>query len=601
MSWRSGLADGFVVWRVMSPYRRRQAVVQLALQCVANFFEVMVLGLIVPLVAMVNDSGLILRSRILHRLFDASGADNPGQFMLYFGAGLLGLLALRAVLSIWSNRRLRRLCIGLGSELGGRVLDRILHLPYLEQARTNSSIYTRLSTSDVDRAAVQSLVTFFTMLSEGFTAFTVLLGLVVIKPVLMIPLIILLSLGAFLSYQRSRRQLAEAGEQMRAEQAILSKWVLQSLGDVRYARLAGRENFFVTKVRDAWTGYARASQAVVTIQQSSRIFFETSVLGGIILVVLYFVGVSDGGEALAVLGLLAVAAVRIVPSLNRVINGVQVLGHIRASTEGVVALLSKRAALEPSGKGPPLAFHGSVELQGISFSYPGNAAPALSQIQLTIRRGEMIGIVGPSGAGKSTIIDILCGLIPPDSGQVLVDGFDIQKDLRGWQAMIGYVPQTVYLLDDSIRANIAYGMLEAEIDDQAVRRALETAALADFVDALPEGVNTNVGERGVALSGGQRQRIAIARALYRDAPILVLDEATSALDSATEREITETLQNIYGQKTIVIIAHRLNTVKQADRIYLLQAGQVETSGTFDGLAEKSDLFRRIGALDQEGA
>ena len=309
-----------------------------------------------------------------------------------------------------------------------------MHLPYLEQARTNSSVYARLSTSDVDRATTQSLVTFFTMLSEGFTAFAVLLALVVIKPLLMIPFdypVVRWALS--LSYRRSRRQLSEAGETMRAEQAVLNKWVLQSLGDVRYARLSGRESFFVSRVQDAWRGYARASQAVVTVQQSSRVGFETAVLSGIILIVLYFFWTAGGGGALTVLGLLAVAAVRIVPSLNRVINGTQTLSHIRASTEGVVALLERRPALEPSGNGPPLPFAEQLDLRGVTFSYPGSTAPALSQVNLTIRQGEMIGIVVPSGAGKSTIIDILCGLISPDSGQVLADGFEILKDLRGWQ------------------------------------------------------------------------------------------------------------------------------------------------------------------------
>lgn len=589
-------ADKVAIWRVMSPRRRRQAVLQLGLQCVANFFEVMVLGLVVPLVAMVSDPGLIQRSRTLRNLYQLSGAENFQQFMLGFGASLIGLLAVRAVLSIWSNRRLRGLCVALATELGGLVLNRILHLPYLDQARTNSSVYARLSTSDVDRATMLWLVTFFTMLSEGFTASVMLLGLVLINPLLMIPVMILLTLGAVLSYRRSRRQLGEASQTMLAQQAVLTKWVMQSLGDVRYARLAGRENFFVTKVQNAWHGYARASQSVVTIQQGSRVGFETAVLGGIILVVLYFAGTGGGGEALTVLGIMAVAAIRIVPSLNRVINGTQTLNHISGSTDNVMALLASQPALETCSNGPPLPFASQLELRDVTFAYPGSAVPALSQINLTARRGEMIGIVGPSGAGKSTIIDILCGLIPPDSGVVVADGFDIQKDLRGWQALIGYVPQTVYLLDDTIRANITYGVPEAEIDDEAVRRALETAALRTFVDTLPQGVNTEVGERGVALSGGQRQRIAIARALYRDAPILVLDEATSALDSATEREITDTLLNIYGQKTIIVIAHRLNTVKQADRIYLLQNGQVETSGTYDALAQSSATFRRIGAL-----
>ncbi len=580
----------------MSPRRRCQALLQLALQCVSNFFEVMVLGLIVPLVALVNDPALIQRSRVLRWAYRASGASDTPTFLLCFGGLLLLLLALRAVLSTWSNRRMRALCSEFATELGARVLDRILHLPYLDQIRVNSSVFARLSTSDVDRAAMQSLVTFFTILSESFTAGTVLLGLIVVNPVLMIPLIILLALGAYFAYRRTNRQLAEAGQHMRAEQAVVNRWVLQSLGDVRYARLVGSENFFVSKVAASWRRYALASQTSVTIQQGTRVYFETGVLAGVIVMVMYFVGSSSAGEILTVLGLLAVAAVRLIPSINRVINGAQILNHIRASMDGVVEILSRKPALEAPGLARAIAFSHEMEFRGISFTYPGKARPALDDIGFAIRKGEMVGIVGPSGAGKSTIIDILCGLIPPDSGQVLVDGFDVQGDLRGWQSLIGYVPQSVFLLDDTIRANIAYGVPAHEVDNDAVLRALETAALAPLVATLPDGIDTNVGERGVAVSGGQRQRIAIARALYRNAPILVLDEATSALDSATEREITETLRNIYGKKTIIVIAHRLNTVKDADRIYLLEDGRLESSGTFAELEASSALFRRIGAL-----
>jgi ATP-binding cassette, subfamily B, bacterial PglK len=592
----SGVTNGFGMWQVMSPARRRQALLQLALQCVSNFFEVMVLGLIVPLVAVVNDPALIQRSRLLRWAYRTSGAPDAPTFMLGFGGLLLFLLVLRAVLSTWSNRRMRTLCSAFATELGAQVLDRVLHLPYLEQVRVNSSVFARLSTSDVDRAAMQSLVTFFTILSESFTAGTVLLGLIVVNPLLMIPLIILLSLGAYFAYRRTNRQLAEAGQHMRAEQAVVNKWVLQSLGDVRYARLVGSENFFVSKVADSWRRYAVASQTSVTIQQGTRVYFETGVLAGVILMVMYFVGSSSAGEILTVLGLLAVAAVRLIPSINRVINGAQILNHIRASIDGVVEILSRKPALEATGLVHAIPFSGDVKFRDISFTYPGKPRPALDGISFAIRKGEMIGIVGPSGAGKSTVIDILCGLIPPDSGQVLVDGFDVQGDLRGWQSLIGYVPQTVFLLDDTIRANIAYGVPAHEVDNDAVQRALETAALAPLVATLPEGVDTNVGERGVALSGGQRQRIAIARALYRNAPILVLDEATSALDSATEREITETLRNIYGKKTVVVIAHRLNTVKEADHIYLLEEGRLVSSGTFAELEVNSALFRRIGAL-----
>jgi len=590
------LSEAFALFQIIPRVRRGQAVLQLVLQCVSNFFEIMVLGLIVPLVAIVNDPGMIQRSHMLQRAYNAIGATTPSEFILYFGSALLLLLLLRAALSIWSNRRLRRLCADISTELGSRVLDRILHMPYLEHARTNSSVLQRLVTSDVERAGAITLVTTFIIFSELFSTCTVLLGLVVVKPSLMLPLILFLCAGAFSVYRLTKAHLTQAGDRMRHEQATMNKWVLQSLGDVRYARLVGSEKFFVTRVDNAWRNYALASQSSTAIQQSTRIYVETGALGSVVLMVMYFVGASSGTQILTVLGLLAVATVRLVPSINRVINGAQVLDHIRSSVTSVIEVLRQAPALPQKSTGQSTVFSNSLEFRNVSFSYPGGAKPALSNLSLRINNGEMIGIVGPSGAGKSTIIDLLCGLIPPDTGQVLVDGRDVQLNLRDWQSLIGYVPQTVFLLDDSIRANVAYGIAEQDIDDDSVQQALETAALGEFVAGLPDGSGTNVGERGVALSGGQRQRIAIARALYRNAPILVLDEATSALDSATEREITETLHNIYGKKTIIVIAHRLNTVVDSNRIYVLNDGRLEASGTFQELQANNALFRQIGAL-----
>ena len=220
-------------------------------------------------------------------------------------------------------------------------------------------------------------------------------------------------------------------------------------------------------------------------------------------------------------------------------------------------------------------------MEGVTYRYPESHANSLDDVSIRIPHGGSVGLVGGSGAGKSTLVDVILGLLTPDGGRVCVDGIDIAGDVRGWQGLIGYVPQNIFLCDDTLRHNVALGVPDSEIDDQRLARALEAAQLSSFVAGLPEGVETMVGERGVRLSGGQRQRIGIARALYHDPPVLVMDEATSALDSATEAEVMSAVNALHGQKTIVIVAHRLTTVAKCDVVYRLENGRVAQCGTLD--------------------
>ena len=237
--------------------------------------------------------------------------------------------------------------------------------------------------------------------------------------------------------------------------------------------------------------------------------------------------------------------------------------------------------------------HETINLVGISYRYPGANSDALNDVSLTINRGEAVGFVGSTGAGKSTLIDIVLGVLTPSEGAVLVDGVDIRMDIAAWQRNIGYIPQSIYLVDGSIRQNIALGLPDNQIDDAGIGRAVKAAHLFQFTEHLPMGTDTVVGERGVRLSGGQRQRVAIARALYHNPDLLVMDEATSALDNVTERAVIKAVNELKGERTILMIAHRLSTVKNCDRIVVLEHGKIEAVGTFDGLFDKSESFRRM--------
>jgi ABC-type multidrug transport system fused ATPase/permease subunit len=266
------------------------------------------------------------------------------------------------------------------------------------------------------------------------------------------------------------------------------------------------------------------------------------------------------------------------PSVNRIMTAIQVMRHAMPVVTTLASELESLAPQEAPGSGSQIELKRELRVEDVSFAYPSTEAPALHDVSLEIRAGESIGFVGGSGSGKSTLIDVILGLLAPQRGVIRVDGVDVRENLRSWQDHIGYVRQHIYLTDDSLRRNIAFGLRDADIDNQAVQRALRAAQLEDFVASLPQGLDTLVGERGVRLSGGQLQRIGIARALYHDPSVLVLDEATSALDTATEREVMSAVRALHGEKTVIIVAHRLTTVADCDRLYRLENGRIVQSG-----------------------
>ena len=292
----------------------------------------------------------------------------------------------------------------------------------------------------------------------------------------------------------------------------------------------------------------------------------------------------DSRDMVGSLGLFATAAFRLLPSVNRLALAAQ---NFRFGASGLKAIQDDlKLFTSPPEASRKMEFRRSIAIEGVTFRFSNTSAPALDAVSMSIPYGAAVGIVGGSGAGKSTAVDLLLGLLEPNGGRITVDGVDIRDNLRGWQDMVGYVPQSIYLCDESLRENVAFGVPPEEIDEQALERAIRAARLDDFVASLPEGLSTVVGERGVRLSGGQRQRIGIARALYHDPAVLVLDEATSALDTATESEVMAAVNALQGAKTLVIIAHRLSTVEQCDIVYRLDRGRVVGSGTLAEVVQR---------------
>lgn len=360
------------------------------------------------------------------------------------------------------------------------------------------------------------------------------------------------------------------------------KWVNQGLGGVKESRVLGREGYFVDAYRASSAGYARAMRYLATVSQLPRLYLETLVAGGILLLLGVAMARHEGSEVVVpTLALFGAAAFRLLPSVNRIIASITNIRYHESAVEvihrdmGLMAGAGAHREADAPGPGGELQFAHDIELRDVCFQYPESNVTTLNGVSLVILKGSAVALVGPSGAGKTTLVDVLLGLLQPTSGAVLVDGQDVHAHLRSWQRRIGYIPQVIYLSDDTLRRNVAFGVPDPDIDDEKVWKALESAQLAGLVRAWPDGLTAVVGERGVRLSGGQRQRIGIARALYHDPEVLVLDEATSSLDGATERDIMSAIEALAGNKTLIVIAHRLSTVERCDRTYWIRDGRFE--------------------------
>jgi ATP-binding cassette subfamily C protein len=520
------------------------------------------------------------------------------QALVRWSAGFIGVFfLLRAGLYLVQTYLQNRVAHNATVALSGRLLRGYLAMSYPAHLARSSAESIRNAHESSQLLAQHVLVPGVTVVSEGFLAVVVFLVLFVIAPLMtaltllvLIPLVFILVKGLQPALTRHGRQAQDMSTDSLAS-------LSQTLTGYRDVKLLGKERYFERRFLESRTRLARAFYLRSLMIDVPRVGVET----GLILFIVAFLAVSvgkDGADASTVtaLGFFAYAGLRILPSLNRIMVclqtirfGLPLVGHLHDD------LVATEAAVEayrmPSAT--PMSFDRDIRFEHVTVRYEGADRDAIVDAELTIRRGEWIGVVGPTGGGKTTLVDVLTGLLPPTRGRVLVDGREIADDPRAWQRHIGVVSQMVFLLDDSLRRNVALGLEDDEIDEEHLRRAIHLARLDEWVATLPEGLHTIAGERGVKISGGQRQRIAIARALYCDPDVLVFDEGTSALDRATESEVIGALQGLRGERTVVTIAHRLSTVRGCDRIVVVRDGRLAAVGTYQELERTSVDFRAL--------
>jgi ATP-binding cassette, subfamily B, bacterial PglK len=491
-----------------------------------------------------------------------------------------------------------RLVHNAGARLSNHLLRGYLAMPYLTHTQLNSSELVRNAFDSVQVLVREVMKPAVEVVAQAILVLGLTVVLLIVAPTA--TLIALAILGPIIWVLQAviQPRLKRLGrESQESRQAVLQA-MQQALGGIRDIRLLGRETQFADVYAHQRWIMSRTDYVRTALTDFPRTLMET---GLVLVIVAVFVLAVLAGEALegvvATLGVFAYAGLRLQPSLRMIVQG---LNHVRFGSAVIDDLLQDRervdAVLESrrnrrTESGTPLSE--GIELRDVSFTYTPGVAPALHGINLTIRKGEFIGICGPTGGGKSTLVDLIAGLLQPTSGQVLVDGRPLDDHPAWWYAQLGVVSQSIYLVDDTIRNNIAFGLPDEEIDDVLLRSSIERAQLHDVIAGLPRGLDTIVGERGIRLSGGQRQRVAVARALYREPSVIIFDEGTSALDSATEAALVSAVDELKAGRTLVSVAHRISTVSSAERIIIVEGGRIAGEGRYSDLMQQSVLFRTL--------
>ncbi len=586
---------------LLDPGARKRFAFALVGSVVVAGLEIVGLGLVLPLLELLtSSSGSSTSGTGVQFLSDLLGNPSQGTLEAVLAVLVIASFALRTLLTIALRWWTLGFTLQSEANLEARLLDLYLRAPYRYHLRRNSAELVRTLQSAVSEAFTRSVGPSVSVATEGAVIIGITIVLLVLQPLIALGTAVYF-LVIILVYQRIINRRAHVlGYEFQRLNAESFKAIQQSLGGVKEVIVRNRQPFFVDRLSRFKHESAHVERRFQFYAELPRQYLETAfILGGGFLALM--LTISGENDAIAVLGLFIAAGFRLLPTLYRFVSAGTTFRTGLASVDIVCADVAELEAAQeeerPKGTPTPVEpLREALTVESVSFAYEGSERPVLDDVSLTVHRGESVAVVGTSGAGKSTLIDLLLGLHHPRSGRIAVDGVDIDDDLEGWRNQIGLVPQDVYLLDASLRENVAFGVPEAEIDDELVNEAIQQAQLESFVAGLPDGLETVTGERGVRISGGQRQRLGIARAFYTQPKVLILDEATSSLDNATEAELAATINELHGKLTMIVIAHRLSTVKNSDRVFLLEHGRLTASGTFEELVATSPAFAELAEL-----
>lgn len=595
-----------IAWRLLDARERRNALLVLLIIIASAISSAVMVGSIMPFLAALARPEYIHNNNVLSYFYDEFGFETDYQFLIALGIASLAVIFVATavqVLRTWAVTRFSTMRI---HTLSSRLLSAYLRQPYEFFLQTHSTSLSTVILSESQQVVNQFLRPIADMIASVLTILAIVALLVWVNPVVAVIAFSALGTLYFATFAITRRQLSSLGKVRLLTNRERFRITNEALGGVKAIKLAGKEAAYLSRFDESSRQFARALAIVGTLSEAPNYILQAVAFGGAIVFCLALVsaeGLQHGNaldSLIPTLGLFAFAAQRIMPELGKAYRGFTQVQNAGPSVLAIHADL----ALETSADSlacecaKPVRLSRELRLENIAYTYPAAAARGLDNVSLTIRAGEKLGVVGSTGAGKSTLADVILGLLGPQSGTFVVDGTPVAGDsVRAWQRSVGYVPQDIFLSDSTIAENIAFGVARERIDMERVRKAAGIAKIDTFIEhELPNAYQTLIGERGVRLSGGQRQRLGIARALYEDADLILLDEATSALDNLTEREVMAAVNNLPGEKTLILIAHRLTTLRACDRIVLLKRGRISRVGTWAELIESSAEFQAMAQM-----
>lgn len=590
-------------WSLLDARGKRNALKVLTVMTFAAFASAVMVGSIFPFLSVLSDPSLIQTTPILSWAYATGRFTSVYSFLVALGVLSIVVIILSNLVLVLNTWVLARFSWMRVHSIGRMLMAHYLAQPYEYFLDRHSGDMSTNILSESHLVVSQFLRPAAELISASLTVTAVVVTLLLVDPI-----VVAATIATFVALYSAvviltRRFVKSIGKRRAEANEARFRIAGEAFGGIKDVKLLGREQGYLDRYSIPSVEMARSEIGLGVISQAPRYAIQIVAFGGLIVLCLVLLDPAvierreALGDVLPLMGLFAFAGQRLLPELQKIYTSLTQIAYGEAAVDRVWADLHQGAQRDGfSGeKSVPLGLSGVLQLEGVSYSYPAAEHPGIEDVSLAIRKGERIGVVGSSGAGKTTLADVILGLLPAASGEMSVDGVLIDAgNLRAWQRSVGYVPQDIFLTDGSLSDNIAFGLPPEEIDGRRVEHAARIAQLHQFVvTELPEGYSTTIGERGVRLSGGQRQRIGIARALYHDADLIVFDEATSALDNLTEREVMAAIEALPGDKTILMIAHRLSTVKVCDRIVVMEAGRVADIGTWEELVSRNAAFRAL--------
>ncbi len=571
---------------ILSSHQKIRIIQLVFLMLLGGIFETCSVTFMLPFMNAVMEPENIMDQAYIKNICNIIGIHSVKSFIVFLAIILAVMYLVKNIYLLFEYSIQYKFVYGNMLSLQRKLLENYLNRPYEYFLQAKSGEIIRAVTNDTSNT-FSMLVTLLNMFTELIVSGMIIIAVFYMAPVITVCMAVIFALILAGINRVIKPVLHRAGENYKSSYAEMNKWLLQSVQGIKEVKVMAKEQYF----QDKFDKYGKINVDSLRKNQilavTPRFFIESLSMGAILLIiaVLIYNGM-DLESVIPVLSAVVMAAIRLLPAVNRISSGMTSVLYGEPMLDSVIRILDEAEKtshlLQNEERNNIPRLRKSIRFQNITYTYPSASEPVLNEVSIEIRRGLMVGIIGPSGAGKTTAVDLILGLLHPQQGSILIDGSDIRYGEKDWLNQIGYIPQTIFMLDDTIRANIAFGVPEEEISDAEVWRALKEASMDGYADTLPEKLDTQIGERGVRLSGGQRQRIGIARALYMNPEVLFFDEATSALDTDTEKSVMDSINSLHGRKTIIIIAHRLSTIENCDEIYRVEDKKIVYESSLNG-------------------